>query len=112
VLTWRFTLAAENNRVVQHLGSAGCTEDELARMETLDPPDVLMVPLQGHTHICRIATRIVERLRPRAVIPHPHDDFFPPFSQTVDIAPFVAAMNALSPPVDVIELPVCEPVEV
>jgi L-ascorbate metabolism protein UlaG (beta-lactamase superfamily) len=112
VLTWRFTLAAEDDRIVQHLGSAGYTEDELAHLETLDAPDVLMVPLQGHTHICRIAARIVERLRPRVVIPHHHDDFFPPLSQMIDIAPFVAAMSALAPPVEVIELPVCEPVEV
>jgi L-ascorbate metabolism protein UlaG (beta-lactamase superfamily) len=112
VLTWRFTLAAERDRVVQHLGSAGCTEYELARLEKLDAPDVLMVPLQGHTHICRIAARIVARLRPRVVIPHHHDDFFPPLSQMVDIAPFVAAVSALPAPVEAIELPLCEPVEV
>jgi hypothetical protein len=46
------------------------------------------------------------------VIPHHHDDFYPPISQAVDIAPFVQAVGELSPPVEVVELPVCEVVEV
>ncbi|MFQ6102348.1 MAG: MBL fold metallo-hydrolase [Anaerolineae bacterium] len=111
VLTWRFTLAAEGDRIAQHFGSAGCTEDELARLAKMDAPDVLMVPLQGHTHICRIAGRIVGRLRPRVVIPHHHDDFYPPISRMVDIAPFVEAMRVIAPPVEVIELPMCEVIE-
>ena len=107
-----FTLAAEDDRVVHHFGSAGCTEDELARLAALGAPDVLMFPLQGHSRICAIAANIVERLKPRVVIPHHHDDFFPPISQAVDIVPFVRAMDELSPPVEVVELPVCEAVEV
>jgi len=112
VLTWRFTLEAEGGHVVQHLGSAGCTEEKLARLADLGAPDVLMFPLQGHTHICEIATRVVERLRPRVVIPHHHDDFYPPLSQAVDVAPFVEAVRKLSPPVEVVMLPVCKPVEI
>ena len=112
VLSWRFTLAAENDRVVHHFGSAGCTKDELARLATLGAPDVLMFPLQGHSRICEIAARVVERFKPRVVIPHHHDDFFPPISQAVDIAPFVWAVGRLSPSVKVIELPVCEAVEI
>ena len=111
VLTWRFTLAAEGDRIVQHFGSAGCTENELARLELMDTPDVLMVPLQGHTHICRIAARIVERLRPRIAIPHHQDNFYPPISQMVDIAPFVEAVGTIEPPVDVVELQVYEVVK-
>ncbi len=112
VLTWRFTLAAEGDRVVQHLGSAGCTEDELACLEEKEAPDVLMVPLQGHTQVCRIAAHIVGRLKPRLVIPHHHDDFCPPISQMVDIAPFVEAVSAISPLTRVVELPVGERVEI
>jgi L-ascorbate metabolism protein UlaG (beta-lactamase superfamily) len=112
VLSWRFTLAAGDGRVVQHLGSAGCTEDELARLADLGPPDVLMFPLQGHTRICQIAARVVERLKPRVVIPHHHDDFYPPLSQAVDIAPFVRAVGELSPSVEVVALPVCEAVTI
>jgi len=112
VLAWRFTLAAEDNRIVQHFGSAGCTEDELARLAKMDAPDVLMVPLQGHTNICQIAARIVKWLHPRVVIPHHQDDFYPPISQMVDIAPFVEEMRGTAPSVEIMVLPVCEPVEV
>jgi L-ascorbate metabolism protein UlaG (beta-lactamase superfamily) len=109
VLSWRFTLTAEEDRAVQHFGSAGCTEDELARLAKLGAPDVLLFPLQGHSRICEIAAHIVARLQPRVVIPHHHDDFFPPISQAVDIAPFVGAVGRLSPPVEVVVLQVCEP---
>lgn len=112
MLSWRFTLVAEGDRVAQHFGSGGCTEKELDRLARLGSPDVLMFPLQGHSHICRIATRVVERLQPRVVIPHHHDDFYPPISQAVDIGLFVEAVSGLSPPVEVVTLPVCEAVEV
>jgi L-ascorbate metabolism protein UlaG (beta-lactamase superfamily) len=112
VLSWRFTLAAEGGRMVHHFGSAGWTAEELARLEKTGAPDVLMLPLQGHTHICQIAAHIVERLRPSAVIPHHHDDFYPPISQMVDIAPFVEAVGDISPPVRLIRVPVGESVEI
>jgi L-ascorbate metabolism protein UlaG (beta-lactamase superfamily) len=112
VLSWRFTLAAEGDRVLHHFGSAGWTAEELARLERTGAPDVLMLPLQGHTHICRIATRAVRALRPPVVVPHHHDDFYPPISQMVDIAPFAEAVGHISLPVEVIELPVGEPVEI
>jgi L-ascorbate metabolism protein UlaG (beta-lactamase superfamily) len=112
VLAWRFTLAAEGGRVVQHLGSAGCTEEELDRLCETGPPDILLVPLQGNTRILRIAARIVERLRPRVVIPHHHDDFYPPISQAVNIAPFVEAVGALPSPPEVVQVPMGEEVEI
>jgi L-ascorbate metabolism protein UlaG (beta-lactamase superfamily) len=108
VLSWRFALTAENDRVVHHFGSAGCTEEELARLAALGAPDVLLFPLQGHSRICEIAARAVARLRPRVVIPHHHDDFYPPLSQLVDIVPFVEAMGRFVPPVEVVALPACE----
>lgn len=112
VLSWRFTLAAEGGRVIQHFGSAGWTAEELARLERMGAPDVLMLPLQGHTHISQIATRAVEGLGPSVVIPHHHDDFYPPISQMVDIAPFAEAVGHMSPPIEVIKVPVGEPVEI
>jgi L-ascorbate metabolism protein UlaG (beta-lactamase superfamily) len=110
VLSWRFVL--KDGRVVQHMGSAGSTEEELVRIGALASIDVLMLALQGHSRICQIATRIVTRLRPRVVVPHHHDDFYPPISQMVDIAPFVEALSHLDPPVEVCELPLGEPSEI
>jgi L-ascorbate metabolism protein UlaG (beta-lactamase superfamily) len=112
VLSWRFTLAAEGDHVIHHFGSAGWTAEELTRFERMDAPDVLILPLQGHTHICQIAAHLVERLRPSAVIAHHHDDFYPPISQMVDIAPFVEAVGDVSPPVELITVPAGASVEI
>jgi len=53
------------------------------------PTDLLLIPLQGNTHICDIALEYVRILKPRLVIPHHQDDFYPPVSSSVDIRPFV-----------------------
>lgn len=96
VLSWQFQ--AENKRL-HFFGSAGATPEELDRLKGLirDPLDILLVPLQGHTHICDIAARYVKILEPKRVIPHHQDDFFPPISQQVDIAPFVKRVTKECP---------------
>ncbi len=91
VLSWRFFL---EGKTIQHLGSSGAVSEELANM---DPPDILMLSLQGHSHICRIAAAHVRRLKPQTVIVHHHDNFYPPISRTVDIAPFVEQVNQECP---------------
>jgi L-ascorbate metabolism protein UlaG (beta-lactamase superfamily) len=59
--------------------------------------DVLLVPLQGHTRICEIALKYVQALKPRLVIPHHQDDFFPPISTYVDILPFIRGVKRKCP---------------
>jgi L-ascorbate metabolism protein UlaG (beta-lactamase superfamily) len=85
VLSWRFTI---NGYIIHHFGSAGSTRQELER-HAGKPLDLLLVPLQGNTHICEIALDYVRILKPRMVIPHHQDDFYPPVSSAVDIRPFV-----------------------
>ena len=51
--------------------------------------DVFMVPVQGRTDICEVAARLVERVKPSVVIPQHYDDFYPPLSRNVDLAPFL-----------------------
>ena len=91
VLSWRFSL---EGRTIQHLGSAGTPPGGL---ENLMSADVLMLPLEGHSNICMIAANLVRRLAPRYVIVHHHDNFYPPVSRTVDIAPFVEQVNRQCP---------------
>lgn len=64
------------------LSSAGCTADELAgyRRENID---VVLLPLQGHTHISKIAADIAIATGAKTVIPHHHDNFYPPLSQEI-----------------------------
>ena len=85
VLSWRFTIGGYS---IHHFGSAGSTAEELKRLSAR-PLDLLLVPLQGNTHICDIALEYVRILKPRMVIPHHQDDFYPPVSSSVDIRPFV-----------------------
>lgn len=93
VLSWRFTIGGYT---VHHFGSAGSPPQELQRFAA-SSIDLLLIPLQGHTHICEIALEYVRLLKPRLVIPHHHDDFYPPISTRVDIGPFVSQVKQHCP---------------
>ncbi len=97
VLSWRFTI---NEYTMHHFGSGGSTNKELERLSAF-PLDLLLVPLQGHTHICDIAFQYVRVLQPRLVIPIHQDDFYPPVSKTVDIQPFVKQVREHCPGTEV-----------
>jgi len=84
VLSWRFKV---EGKVIHHFGSGGSPPEELERLGT-QPTDILLVPLQGHTRINRIAHNYVKALKPEVVIPHHQDDFYPPISSMVDIQQF------------------------
>jgi len=74
-------------------GSAGYRLEYIAGME----PDLALVPVQGRTDICRRAAEMVAHLAPRWAIPHHYDNFFPPFSRMIDLAPFLAEVKRLAP---------------
>jgi L-ascorbate metabolism protein UlaG (beta-lactamase superfamily) len=97
VLSWRFTIGGYT---IHHFGSGGSTPGELQRLAAR-PTDLLLVPLQGHTNICDIALEYVRVLKPRMVIPHHHDDFYPPISTYVDISPFVTQVKKHCPGTEV-----------
>jgi L-ascorbate metabolism protein UlaG (beta-lactamase superfamily) len=83
---------------VVHLGSLGVTPEEAKGLGLGEPrPDILMPPLQGHTDICRRAALVTAAIRPRAVVPQHHDDFFPPVSQMIDLGPFRRMVSEMLP---------------
>jgi len=90
VMAYLFTVGEHS---FAFFGSAGY---ERAHIEGLRP-DLALVPTEGHTDIHRIVAEMVALLAPRWVIPHHHDDFYPPISRTVDLAPFVAQVRQLAP---------------
>ena len=93
VLSWRFRIRGKN---ILFFGSAGPTKrelTELAKEETY----LLMLPLQGHSKICNIAANMVDILRPKHVLPHHMDDFYPPISQSVDLQPFLDRVRTRHP---------------
>ncbi|MEW6552840.1 MAG: MBL fold metallo-hydrolase [Actinomycetota bacterium] len=79
VLGWY--IEVEGKRLF-HMGSACLPYDLDAEV------DVYMVPVQGRTDICAVAADLVRRVKPSVIIPHHHDDFFPPISQDIDLAGF------------------------
>jgi len=97
VLSWRFTV---DGKVIHHFGSGGSATEELERLSR-NHIDILLVPLQGHTRICDIAVKYVQKLRPRVVIPHHQDDFFPPISTMVAIDPFIQGVAQTCPETEV-----------
>jgi len=97
VLSWRFKI---EEKVLHHFGSAGSTSEELNRLAS-QPTDILLVPLQGHTHIIEIALNYVKALQPKMVIPHHQDNFFPPISTMVNLQPFVDGVGRAAPNTEV-----------
>jgi L-ascorbate metabolism protein UlaG (beta-lactamase superfamily) len=97
VLSWQFEI---DDKVLRHFGSAGSTPQELEGLSD-HKIDILFVPLQGHTRICDIALKYVQALKPRLVIPHHQDDFFPPISSYVDIRPFIKGVKHTCPHTDI-----------
>ncbi|MHB8895412.1 MAG: MBL fold metallo-hydrolase [Candidatus Geothermincolia bacterium] len=81
---------------VVHMGSLGLVPEE-ARQFGLEEPDIFLPPLQGHTHICARAAELTAAIRPRAVVPQHHDDFFPPVSMRVELMPFEAMVAKMAP---------------
>jgi L-ascorbate metabolism protein UlaG (beta-lactamase superfamily) len=69
------------------MSSAGCSENELKEYRKLEI-DYLLAPLQGHSHIQKIAADQTLIINPKVVIPHHHDDFYPPLSQNITVDVF------------------------
>jgi L-ascorbate metabolism protein UlaG (beta-lactamase superfamily) len=87
-----------------HMGTAGATPAELAKIAAAGPVDLLLVALQGNDNIHEIASAIVGRLRPRMVLPHHQDDFYPPVSQQIPVEPFVALVEKRCPETRILSL--------
>lgn len=79
-----------------HMGSLGMTPEQAVH-QRIESPDVLSLPLQGHSHICSRAAELAAAIAPRAVVPQHFDDFFPPISMTVELLPFETMLKTALP---------------
>lgn len=102
VLGYLFTLV--NGFTFCHFGSAGYYPEQIRNL----CPDLALIPVAGHSDIGRIAAEMTALIRPKLVIPHHHDDFYPPISHKIPLQPFYAWLRTLSPEVQVRELAVGE----
>lgn len=100
-LAWRIEVGG---RVIVHMGTAGATSYEVESLATAGPVDVLLMALQGNDRIHEIAAGIVDLLKPALVIPHHHDDFYPPISARIPVAPFEDMVIRQNPGIRVHEL--------
>lgn len=90
-------LVEAEGKSLYHIGSAWLDPREVEGWEV----DAFFVPVQGRSDIAGLAARMAAELKPRLVVPHHHDDFFPPLSRCVDLHPFEQALFALLPGVRV-----------
>ncbi len=80
-------LFESGGKKVLFASSGGCTDEELREYRKLEV-DYFLAPLQGHSKIQEIAARQTAIIQPKVVIPHHHDDFFPPLSQEISVEVF------------------------
>jgi L-ascorbate metabolism protein UlaG (beta-lactamase superfamily) len=78
---------------VAHFGSPGYYENEIRSLT----PDLLLLPIQGHTRIHRIAAAMASLTAAKAVFPMHCDDFCPPFSQAIPLEPLLREMARVAP---------------
>ena len=92
---------------IRYLGSAGPTDEMLDSWGAV-PIDCLLVPMQGNSDINQIGAKIVEKLKPKIVIPHHYDMAYPPIMQNIDISEFKELVARNSPESHIMELRVGE----
>lgn len=94
-----YLLEVEGKRIL-HMGSAHL---EPGIAEKVAPVDVFLVPVQGRSDIQELAIRLTKEIKPTLAIPHHHDSFYPPLSQTVDLHPYLAGIAREVPGTMVVE---------
>lgn len=91
--------------------SAGFTDKELEIYRKLEV-DYFLAPLQGHSDIQEIAAQATAIINPKVVIPHHHDDFYPPLSQNISAEVFREDLKKHSFKGDVLEIPLFKSAQV
>lgn len=86
------------------MSSAGASEKELLTYRDLEI-DYFLAPLQGHSLIQDIAAKQTAIINPKVVIPHHHDDFYPPMSQNISVDVFRDKLNFHGYKGKVLEIP-------
>jgi L-ascorbate metabolism protein UlaG (beta-lactamase superfamily) len=109
-LVQSYLFQAEGRKVL-FLSSAGCTKAELQIYKNLEV-DILLAPLQGHSHIQDIAAEHAAIINPKIVIPHHHDDFYPPMSQEISIEMFKESLKKQNFKGQMIEIPLFQSIHI
>jgi L-ascorbate metabolism protein UlaG (beta-lactamase superfamily) len=82
---------------VLHLSSTHWTEAEVQDLR----PDVVLLPVESQPDMSAVAARLAALLKPKIVVPHHWDNYFPPLSRLGDLGRFKTALQALAPQIHV-----------
>lgn len=80
-----------------HFGSAAWIEGEIDQLH----PDIALIPVEHEPEAEAACVHLANLLKPKLVIPHHWDDYFPPLSQTIDSRRFKSVMQTLTSGIDV-----------
>ncbi len=80
-----------------HFGSAGWLEAEIDHLQ----PDIALLPVESDPAPDAAVIRLASLLKPKVVIPHHWDDYFPPLSRMIDLQQFETVMHMVAPEVKV-----------
>lgn len=93
-----------DGKKILFMSSAGSSKKELETYRKLEV-DYLLAPLQGHSAIQEIVAMQTLEIAPKVVIPHHHDDFYPPLSQNISVDVFRDKLNFCGFKGKVLEIP-------
>lgn len=96
---------------VLFLSSAGASKEELMTYRNLGI-DIFLAPLQGHSQIQSLAAEQTAIINPKLVIPHHHDDFYPPLSQEISAAIFKEELQRHGYKGSFLEIPLFDKVQI
>jgi L-ascorbate metabolism protein UlaG (beta-lactamase superfamily) len=108
-LVQTYLFEAEGKKIL-FMSSAGASDEELKSYRHLEV-DYFLAALQGHSHIQEIAAHQTMLVNPKVVIPHHHDDFFPPLSQNISADVFRDKLKHKGFKGDVLEIPLFKSVQ-
>ena len=81
-----------------HFGSAGWIDSEIEGVQ----PDIALLPVESVPTINDNVVQLALRLKPKVIIPHHWDNYYPPLSKMVDVDQFEAMMQKeIIPPIKV-----------
>ena len=84
-----------------HFGSGGYYKEELKKFH----PDLFLAPVAGRRNAPAVLAKMTSYLKPKMVIGHHWDDFFPPISWRVPIEQFEVEVKKLLPEI-IVKIPV------
>lgn len=67
-----------NGKKIFHLGSGGFYRKELEKLPK--NIDIFLAPVAGREDVDKVLAKVADIFKPKMIIPHHYDDFFPPIS--------------------------------